>query len=110
MHFQPGYLFRRMHQLSTSVFSRVNGDVDLTSVQFSALLVVRDNPGIDATRLAEQIRFDRTTIGHVIERLEQKGFILRKAGDVDKRTKQLEITQKGREVATTAIGRVPDLA
>ena len=109
MHYQPGYLFRRMHQLSTSAFSRINGDVNLTSVQFSSLLVVRDNPGIDATRLAERIRFDRTTIGHVIELLEQKGFILRRAGDLDKRTKQLEITDKGRKAAAAAISRVPDI-
>ena len=98
MYVQPGNLLRRMHQIATATFSAVNSDCDITAVQFASLLAIRDKPGIDATRLAEAIRFDRTTIGHVIGRLEQKGLIVRTEGSLDKRTKELQITVKGSEL------------
>ncbi|WP_162936425.1 MarR family winged helix-turn-helix transcriptional regulator [Pannonibacter phragmitetus] len=106
---QPGYLLRRTHQLATSAFGQINADVDLTAVQFAALLHIRDTPGIDATRLAEAIRFDRTTIGHVIGRLEHKGLILRTEGSIDRRTKQLRITAKGSDLLAKVEPRVPDV-
>jgi DNA-binding MarR family transcriptional regulator len=107
---QPGYLLRRTHQVATAAFSQANVDVDLTAVQFAALLHIRDTPGIDATRLAEAICFDRTTIGHVIGRLESKGLIIRREGSLDKRTKQLRITAKGSELLAKVTPRVPDIS
>ena len=110
MYVQPGYLLRRMHQLATAAFSAVNADSDITAVQFAALLTIRDNPGIDATRLAEAIRFDRTTIGHVIGRLEQKGLIIRTEGGLDKRTKQLRITSAGSTLLDEVGPRVNEIS
>ncbi len=110
MYVQPGYLFRRMHQRATSAFGAVNSDRNVTPVQFAALLTVRDNPGIDATRLAESIRFDRTTIGHVIGRLEQKKLIVRKEGSLDKRTKQLRITAAGSALLDDMGSRIGEIS
>ena len=107
---QPGYLLRRTHQVATAAFSQANADVDLTAVQFAALLHIRDTPGIDATRLAEAICFDRTTIGHVIGRLEAKGLIIRREGSLDKRTKQLRITARGSDLLTKVEQRVPAIS
>jgi len=95
IYLQPGYLFRRMHQISTAAFSTLNTDKTLTPVQFAALLTIRDNPGIDATRLAAAVRLDRTTIGHVIVRLELKQLLIRTEDSLDKRTRQLRITARG---------------
>lgn len=95
MYVQPGYLFRRAHQLATAAFNVVTKEHDITPVQMASLVSIKDNAGIDATRLSDMIRFDRTTIGHVIGRLEQKGLIERTEGSVDKRTKTLHITTKG---------------
>ncbi|WHZ37865.1 MarR family winged helix-turn-helix transcriptional regulator [Sagittula sp. MA-2] len=103
---QPGYLLRRTHQVATAAFSQANADVDLTAVQFAALLHIRDTPGIDATRLAEAICFDRTTIG----RLEAKGLIIRREGSLDKRTKQLRITARGSDLLTKVEQRVPAIS
>lgn len=107
---QPGYLLRRMHQIATATFSAVNADYDVTAVQFASLLTIRDKPGIDATRLAEAIRFDRTTIGHVIGRLESKRLIIRMEGSLDKRTKQLRITPKGTSLLEEVGPRVQEVS
>lgn len=109
MYAQPGYLIRRAHQTATAVFSGATKDLDLTAVQFSALLSVKDNPDIDATRVSEMISFDRTTIGHVLERLERKGWITRKGGVEDKRTKLIRLTPAGKAVVKKVSERVNNI-
>src|SRR5262247_1738224 len=92
---QPGHLIRRAYQMVMAVFAEETKGFGITPVQFSALIVIREQPGIDATRVAELIYFDRATIGSVLDRLETKGFVLREAGKQDRRTKRLFITPRG---------------
>ena len=60
---QAGHLIRRAHQMATAVFMAEAKAFDLTPVQFAALIVIRDNPGIEATKVADLVYFDRSTIG-----------------------------------------------
>lgn len=107
---QPGHLIRRAHQMATAVFANETRDFDLTAVQFSALLVIGDNPGIDATRVSELIYFDRSTIGNVLDRLEKKGLIARKNGMRDRRTKPLYLTPQGKIVTRKVAATAPRVA
>jgi DNA-binding MarR family transcriptional regulator len=91
----PGYLFRRMQQIAVALFMEECKAFDLTPVQYAALIAIRTHPGIDATRLSAVIAFDRSTLGSVIERLEVKKLIERKAAVEDKRVKLLYLTRSG---------------
>jgi DNA-binding MarR family transcriptional regulator len=91
----PGYLFRRMQQIAVSIFIEECKACDLTPVQYAALIAIHTHPGIDATRLSAVIAFDRSTLGNVIERLETKALIARKASREDKRIKLLYLTRSG---------------
>src|SRR5436309_1932728 len=52
----PGHLFRRMQQIAVAIFMEECGAaLDLTPVQFAALVAIRDYPDIDATRLSALI-------------------------------------------------------
>ena len=92
---KPGYLFRRMQQIAVAIFVEECRAFDLTPVQYAALVAISTHPGIDATRLSAVIAFDRSTLGNVIERLETKALIDRKAGREDKRVKLLYLTRTG---------------
>src|SRR5438445_13007337 len=92
---KPGYLFRRMQQIAVAIFVEECRAFDLTPVQFAALVAIHTHPGIDATRLSAVIAFDRSTLGNVIERLENKEFIERKPSRGDKRIKLLYQTRSG---------------
>jgi MarR family transcriptional regulator, lower aerobic nicotinate degradation pathway regulator len=92
---KPGYLFRRMQQIAVSIFVEECGEFDLTPVQYAALVAIHTHPGIDATRLSAVIAFDRSTLGSVIERLQAKGLVERKAAREDKRVKLLYLTKAG---------------
>ena len=103
----PGHLIRRAHQISTSIFAEECGHADLTSVQFAALFALRGAGNLDATRLAELIAFDRSTIGDVVQRLESKGWIAREGANADKRIKTIRLTAAG---ATLLAAIEPDVA
>ncbi len=107
---QPGHLIRRAHQIATAVFMREANASDLTAVQFSALVVIREHPGIEATRVSDLIYFDRSTIGNVLDRLEKKGLILRQAGREDRRTKRLFLTPQGRAELRKLTAKVTRIA
>src|SRR3712207_2886560 len=91
----PGHLIRRAHQISTALFTEECAEFDLTSVQYAALVAIKANPEVDATRLSALIAFDRSTIGGVLERLEAKGWVLRSPSPADKRAKLLRLPLDG---------------
>jgi len=100
IHAMAGHLIRRLNQVSTQVFSKhmqVIG-LDLTPVQFAAMDAVSNHPGIDQAGVAAKIAYDRATIGGVIDRLEQKGFVVRTVSKRDRRAREVRLTVEGQEV------------
>jgi DNA-binding MarR family transcriptional regulator len=93
---RPGHLIRRLQQIAVAIFMAETRSFNITPVQYSALLAVDLNPGIDQTTLGNTIAFDRTTIGSVVNRLENKNWVKRVPGE--RRTKRLTITADGRKV------------
>lgn len=95
----PGHLVRRFHQIAVAVFHAEVGEAgfDLTPVQYAALARVRTHDGIDQATLAGLIAYDRTTIGGVVDRLVQKGFLTRQVSDKDRRARVLRLTEEGED-------------
>jgi MarR family transcriptional regulator, temperature-dependent positive regulator of motility len=106
-----GHLIRRLHQQSTQIFVQRTqaAGFDLTPVQFAALEAIHAHPATDQARLAEMIAYDRATIGGVIERLEQKGWIRRVISERDRRARELSLTAKGKRVRSALLPIVLDL-
>ena len=95
-----GHLIRRLHQNSTQVFARHMDQIgyDLTPVQFAAMDAIAASPGIDQASVAAKIAYDRATIGGVIDRLEQKKYIVRSVCKHDRRAREVRLTKKGDRV------------
>ena len=96
---KPGHLARRFQQIAVAVFHAAveEAGYDLTPVQYAALTTVRTQPGIDQATLAGLIAYDRTTITGVVDRLVQKGFLVRQASRKDRRAHALRVTDQGRQ-------------
>ena len=107
----PGHLIRRLHQQSTQVFVQRTqaAGFDLTPVQFVALDAIHAHPATDQARVAELIAYDRATIGGVIDRMEQKGWIHRVVSERDRRARELSLTAEGRRVRSALLPIVRDL-
>lgn len=95
-----GHLVRRLHQHSTQVFaSRMQEvEIDLTPVQFAAMDAIASTPGLDQAGIAMEIAYDKATIGGVIDRLEQKGYIARSISRHDRRSREVRLTEAGQSI------------
>jgi DNA-binding MarR family transcriptional regulator len=93
-----GHQIRRCNQIAVALFAEEVGTFEITPVQYAALTTIAETPDLDATRLAQIVAFDRSTVGNVLERLEDRGLIDREYRRDDKRTKRLRITAEGRRV------------
>ena len=77
-----GHLIRRLHQISTQVFTKTlqEAGLDLTPVQFAAMDAIAASPGIDQAGVATRIAYDRATIGGVVDLPAQKGLVAGRGG------------------------------
>ncbi|MFL9828303.1 MarR family winged helix-turn-helix transcriptional regulator [Rhodoplanes sp. SY1] len=94
----PGHLARRFQQIAVACFVAEveKAGFDLTPVQYAALAAIAAQPGIDQIGLAGLIAYDRTTIGGVVDRLVQKGFVVRQESPTDRRARVLTLTPAGK--------------
>lgn len=99
-----GHLFRRTHQVASAVFfEEMNRqEVDITPFQYAALSAIELNPGLDQASVAAWTACDRATIGGVVDRLVEKGYVSRKVSEKDRRARVLNLTESGSEVLTRA--------
>lgn len=106
-----GHLIRRLNQVSTQVFMhRMQAEGhELTPVQFAALDAIRANPGLDQASVAARIAYDKATIGGVIERLEQKGYVERSVSKSDRRAREVRLTSDGEKTYDAILPIVRDL-
>jgi DNA-binding MarR family transcriptional regulator len=97
---KPGHLARRFQQIAVAIFHAEveKAGHDLTPVQYVALTTIGTHPGIDQATLAGFIAYDRTTITGVVDRLVQKGLLVRQENSRDRRVRELLITDEGRRI------------
>lgn len=100
---QPGHAIRRLHQISVGIFLQEAGDLGITPVQYAALQVVGNQPGIDQRTLARNIALDASTTGGVVDRLEARGWLERKTSTEDRRARQLTLTLSGEQALRDAV-------
>ena len=95
----PGHLIRRLSQQSNQVFQdemkRIGADV--TSVQFASMQAIELHGEMEQSQIAQSIHYDKATIGGVIDRLEKRGWVERKANPKDRRAKLVTLTREGRK-------------
>jgi len=102
----PGHYIRRLQQIAVALFMEETADSSITPVQFATLAAAYDQPGLDQRSLAAAIRFDTSTIGGVIDRLEKRGLIQRNAAPHDRRLRLLTVTPEGEALLAEVLPRV----
>ncbi len=92
---RPGFMIRRAHQITISVFQAHAGELGLTNTQFGVLYILKRYPSIDQVTLAKLLRLDRSTTGTVVATLESRGLVARDVGESDRRRRVLALTREG---------------
>jgi DNA-binding MarR family transcriptional regulator len=94
----PGHLIRRCHQISAALFFEECAAFDITPQQYAALSVLAANDGVDQITLAGLAAFNRTTAGEIVERMETAGLVRRRNSTLDRRMKNIFVTDAGRRL------------
>lgn len=92
---QPGHLIRRLHQIAVGLFVQETESLGVTPMQYAALQTVQQTPGMDQRTLARAIALDASTTGGVVDRLEARQLIERRASPSDRRVRLLHVTPQG---------------
>ena len=90
-----GYHLRCAHVAVFQHFNRTLGAHDVSPPQFGTLLLIEANPGVSQTSIAEALRFDRSTLVQIIDRLETRGLVRREPSAQDRRSNALVLTGTG---------------
>ena len=91
----PGYLIRRLQQVSSSIFFSRLRAFGLTPIQHTILRVLKDSDNIDQRSLAALAGLDTSTTTDVLTRLAEKKLVARVAGTEDRRTRVVRLTPAG---------------
>jgi MarR family transcriptional regulator, lower aerobic nicotinate degradation pathway regulator len=94
----PALCARRLYQLGAAMVAVHTLQARLSPVQFAALQAVHNQPGLDQRALAGQIAQDASTTTVVVDKLAERGLLVKGLAPADSRTRLLSLTEAGREV------------
>ena len=103
---QVGYWLRRAYQRHMAIFAGIMSDLDLTSMQFAALVKLRELKAVSQTELGRLTGMDRATISGVVARLKRRDLVLYRPDPLDKRSRIIALTPAGEALLTDAMRRI----
>lgn len=92
---RPGFLVRRAHQITVSLFVEEAAEFGATTTQYGVMSILRSRSGIDQIGLAKLVGLDRSTTALVVTKLEADGYVERKIDPADRRRRELVLTLAG---------------
>lgn len=71
---------------------------NLTRVKWLALGIIANNPGLTQAELAQKLELGNAAVGRLVDRLEQRQFIIRKPDPDDRRAYRLTLTKPAKNL------------
>ncbi|MSP04797.1 MAG: MarR family transcriptional regulator [Acetobacteraceae bacterium] len=102
-----GYLISDVARLMRASFDRRVRRIGLTRAQWQVLSLLHHRPGVSQTELAEMLEVERATAGRMIDRMERKNWVERRADATDRRVNRLYLTTEARGVQAE-MGRIAE--
>lgn len=98
-----GYQLAQAALVTDAIFWEAAGKpFNLRPVEYTVLTLIAENPGGSLVRLARALSVTPPNITTMVDRLEGKGLIARKASQEDRRSQVLHVTAKGAELVRKA--------
>ena len=98
-------LFRFM-QLQRARYSSLAAELDLSPVQASVLKELEPGTPVAMHALADALACDASNVTGIVDRLEARGLLERRESTRDRRVRMLMVTDRGREVRASLLGRL----
>ena len=102
-----GYQVAQASVCTLAVFEREVGQpLGLKPAEYTLLALVRDNPGVSPSRLAQALALPAPTVTLFADRLQARGWLQRERSDVDRRAQQLRLSPEGEAACQDATHRL----
>ena len=102
----PGFLVRRAWQIHVAIFLEETQGFDMTPLQFSILLVLRDCSDLSQAELAMHVGIDRSNLADILRRMTRAGLVSTIEDPRDRRARVTTLTSAGRKVIRRLNARV----
>jgi DNA-binding MarR family transcriptional regulator len=89
-----GFVLNDVARLLRTIFDRRVKSLGLTRSQWWVLHHVLRNDGATQSELAELLEVEKATLGRLLDRLSEKGWIRREAHAGDRRAKRIYLTEE----------------
>ena len=93
-----GFLIADVARLMRASFDRRVRQLGLTRAQWLVLVRLGRRPGMTQSELAESLEVERATAGRMVDRLERKDWVERRADAADRRVNRLYLTAEAEAV------------
>ena len=91
-----GFILHDVARLLRTTYDRRIKELGLTRSQWWVLTHLFRNDGITQSELAEWLEIERPTLGRLLDRLEDNGWVRREADSQDRRAKRVFLTDEVR--------------
>lgn len=90
-----GYFVRRLQMWVFHDFVRSLASLDIRPAQYAVLVVIEANSGLSQADVAERLGIERARLVRLLDGLERRGLIRRRASPRDRRSHALILTRTG---------------
>lgn len=104
-----GYNCRRAYLTIIPHFEERMKKFDLRAVDFSVLSLLGANPNITQKRLSKAVNVSPPNLAILLDRLEERGLVMRQRNPLDKRSQTLVLTGEGAKLCAKAEKTVTEL-
>ena len=87
-----GFLIADVARLMRTAFDRRVRGLGLTRSQWLVINRLHRRPGATQSELAEMLEVEKATAGRLVDRMEKKGWVVRRADAADRRVNRLHLT------------------
>jgi MarR family transcriptional regulator, transcriptional regulator for hemolysin len=94
LHRNFGFLIHDIARLMRVAFDRRGKELGLTRSQWWVLTALYAKEGVAQSELAAFMDLEKATLGRLLDRLEEKGWIERRPDPLDRRIKRVSLTEK----------------
>ena len=98
----PGFMIRILQLQNFEAFYRHFESLDLSPVEYSILVTVRDNKTVTQSELAAVLKMQLPNLVKILSRMEEEGIMKRKRSARDKRAVELSLSAAGQKRADEA--------
>ena len=89
-----GFILNDVARLLRTTFDRRAKSIGLTRSQWWVLTHLYRRDGLNQSELADILEIEKPTLGRLIDRLEDKGWLRREADPADRRSKRVYLTEE----------------